>query len=125
MLVLKHLYDWSYDELEFQVRANIVYRLFSRVGDEEVPDAKTILKIARTLDAGVIESVHRQVVKRAARSGVSKGRRMLVDTTVVESKVHHPTGSGLMRHGASGARSVKWRHSSAPDANRCVTTDAA
>ena len=86
MLVLKHLYDWSYDELEFQVRANIVYRLFSRVGDEEVPDAKTILKIARTLDTGVIESLHRQVVKRAARSGVSKGRRMRVDTTVVENR---------------------------------------
>ena len=84
MLVLKHLYDWSYDELEFQVRANIVYRLFSRVGDEEVPDAKTILKIAGTLDAGVIESLHRQVVKRTARSGVSKGRRMRVDTTVVD-----------------------------------------
>jgi len=84
MLVLKHLYDWSYDELEFQVRANIVYRLFSRVGDGEVPDAKTILKIARTLGAGVIESLHRQVVKRAARSGGSKGRPMRVDTTVVE-----------------------------------------
>ena len=102
MLVLKHLYDWSYDELEFQVRANMVYRLFSRVGDQEVPDAKTILKIARTLDAGVIESLHRQVVKRAARSGVSKGRRMRVDTTVVESNVHHPTDSGLMRDGTRG-----------------------
>ena len=99
MLVLKHLYDWSYDELEFQVRANIVYRLFSRVGDEKVPDAKTILRIARSLDSGVIESLHRRVVNRAAQRGVSKGRRMRVDTTVVESNVHYPTDSGLMRDG--------------------------
>jgi IS5 family transposase len=95
MLVLKHLYNWSYDELEFQVRANIVYRLFSRVGGERVPDAKTILRIARTLDPGAIESLHRRVVKRAAQRGVSKGRRMRVDTTVVESNVRYPTATAV------------------------------
>ena len=26
MLILKHLFDWSYDDLEREVRANLVYR---------------------------------------------------------------------------------------------------
>jgi hypothetical protein len=26
MLILKHLFDWSYDDLEHEVRANLVYR---------------------------------------------------------------------------------------------------
>ena len=29
MLILKHLFDWSYDDLEPEVRANLVYRAFT------------------------------------------------------------------------------------------------
>ena len=47
MLTLKHLFDWSYDDLEREVRANLVYRMLTRIDAGEVPDAKTILKIAR------------------------------------------------------------------------------
>ena len=52
MLILKHLFDWSYDDLEREVRANLVYRAFTRIDAGEVPDAKTILKIARALGPG-------------------------------------------------------------------------
>src|SRR3989442_1666455 len=31
MLVLKHLYRWSYAELEQEVRANLVHRAFARI----------------------------------------------------------------------------------------------
>src|SRR5262245_41475919 len=31
MLVLKHLFDWSFDECEREVRANLVYRAFCRI----------------------------------------------------------------------------------------------
>jgi Transposase domain (DUF772) len=31
MLILKHLFDWSYDDLEQEVRANLVYRMFTRI----------------------------------------------------------------------------------------------
>ena len=37
MLILKHLFDWSYDNLEHEVRANLVYRAFTRIDAEEVP----------------------------------------------------------------------------------------
>jgi hypothetical protein len=52
MLILKHPFDWSYDDLEREVRANLVYRAFTRIDAGEVPDAKTILKIARALGPG-------------------------------------------------------------------------
>ena len=42
LLVLKHLRNWSYLELEREVRTNLVYRDFTRVGSEKVPDAKTM-----------------------------------------------------------------------------------
>jgi len=36
LLLLKHLKHWSYAELEREVRANLVYRQFTRVGMERV-----------------------------------------------------------------------------------------
>ena len=99
LLILKHLFDWSYDDMEREVRANLVYRMFTRIDAGNVPDAKTILKIARALGPDVIEQLHRQVVEVAKRAGVTHGRRFRVDTTVVETNVHYPTDSTLLRDG--------------------------
>jgi len=99
LLILKHLFDWSYDDMEREVRANLVYRMFTRIDAGEVPDAKTILKIARALGPEVIERLHRQVVEVAKRAGVTHGRRFRIDTTVVETNVHYPTDSTLLQDG--------------------------
>jgi len=96
MLVLKHLYRWSYDELEREVRTNLVFRAFAQVGADAVPDAKTILKIARVLGPEVLQQVHTHVVELAVAQGVTKGRRLRIDTTVVETHVHYPTDSTLL-----------------------------
>lgn len=99
MLILKHLFDWSYDDLECEVRANLVYRAFTRIDAGDVPDAKTIVKIAGALGPEVIEQLHRQVVDVAKRAGVTHGRRFRIDTTVVETNVHYPTDSSLLQDG--------------------------
>ena len=38
MLLLKHMRDFSFLELSREVRANLVYRQFTRVGGGKVPD---------------------------------------------------------------------------------------
>src|SRR6266700_937748 len=40
LLILKHMRNWSYAALEREVRANLVYRDFTRVGGAKMPDAK-------------------------------------------------------------------------------------
>jgi len=99
MLILKHLYRWSYAELEHEVRANLVYRAFARIGCAAVPDAKTILKIAKSLGPAVITQLHQRIVTIAHGTGVTTGRRLRVDTTVVETNIHHPTDSSLLADG--------------------------
>ena len=42
LLLLKHIRNWSYGVLEREVRANLVYRDFTRVGASKAPDAKTM-----------------------------------------------------------------------------------
>jgi len=48
LAVLKHVRDWSFEETEREVRANVVYRQFTRIGAEKVPDAKTLGRLAST-----------------------------------------------------------------------------
>ena len=42
MLLLKHVRDWSFEVLTREVRANLVYREFTRIGGEKVPDDRTM-----------------------------------------------------------------------------------
>src|SRR6202167_3999821 len=99
LLLLKHIRNWSYDVLEREVRANLVYRAFTRIGDEKVPDAKTLARLGQLVGPKVIEQLHRRVVELAQERGVSQGRKMRVDTTVVESNIHYPTDSSLLGDG--------------------------
>jgi transposase, IS5 family len=82
LLLLKHVRNWSYDVLEREVRANLVYRAFTRVGDEKVPDAKTLARLGQLMGPEVIEQLHQRIVKLAQERGVTQGRKMRVDTTV-------------------------------------------
>jgi transposase, IS5 family len=99
LLILKHIRNWSYEVLEREVRANLVYRDFTRVGGAKTPDAKTIGRWGVALGPEVLKQVHECVVRIARDRGVAVGRRMRVDTTVVETDIHHPTDSTLLGDG--------------------------
>src|SRR6201987_4375007 len=99
LLVLKHVRNWSYEVLEREVRANLVYRDFARIGGGKMPDAKTIGRWGPAGGPKGIKQVHGRVVKIAQDQGIVEGRRMRVDTTVVETNVHYPTASSLLGDG--------------------------
>jgi IS5 family transposase len=99
MLLLKHLRNWSFDVLEREVRPNLLYREFTRVGAGKVPDAKTLGRQARALGPEVIKQIHQRVVELAVENKVVQGRKMRVDTTVVETNIHFPTDSSLLDDG--------------------------
>ena len=99
LLVLKHLRNWSYAVLEREVRSNLVYRQFTRVGSARVPDAKTLGKLGIALGPATIEQIHQRVVAIAREKEIVSGRRMRVDTTVVETDIHYPTDASLLGDG--------------------------
>jgi len=65
LLVLKHIRNWSYEVLEREVRANLVYRDFTRVGGGKMPDAKTMGRWGMALGPEVLKQVHARMVKIA------------------------------------------------------------
>src|SRR3989475_7930070 len=99
MLVLKHLHDWSFDECEREVRGGLVYRAFCRIDGERVPDAKTLIRLARLLDESVLKDVLARLVALGRARRVVRGRRLRVDTTVVETNIHYPTDATLLADG--------------------------
>lgn len=99
MLLLKHMRGWSFEDVTREVRANLVYREFTGVGGGKVPDDKTMGRLARQLGPEAIDKLHQRVVLIAQKSKVVSGRRMRVDTTVVETNIHYPTDSTLMGDG--------------------------
>lgn len=100
LLLLKHVRNWSFDVLEREVRMNLAYRDFTRIGMGKVPDAKTLARIAQALGGEVIAELHRRLVEIAQEEGVIQGRKLRVDTTVVETNIHYPTDSSLLGDGA-------------------------
>jgi len=99
LLMLKHVRDWSYEVLEREVRANLVYRTFTRIGAEKVPDAKTLGRLGQVAGPEVITDLHRRLVEIAVEKRLVSGKRMRVDTTVVETNIHYPTDSSLLGDG--------------------------
>lgn len=100
LLILKHVRNWSYQTLEREVRANLVYRAFARIGGEKVPDAKTMGRLGQVIGPEVVAGLHQRIVELAVEKKVVRGRKMRVDTTVVETNIHYPTDSGLLGDGA-------------------------
>src|SRR5476649_3008833 len=99
LLILKHIRNWSYGVLEREVRANLVYRDFTRVGAAKTPDAKTMGRWGVAVGPDVVKQIHERLVRLARDKGAMEGRRMRVDTTVVESNIHYPTDSSLLGDG--------------------------
>jgi len=99
MLVLKHLYQWSFEECEREVRGSLVYRAFCHIGCEAVPDDTTLIRVAQALGPEVLKAMLERLVEVARRRQVVRGRKLRVDTTGVETNIHHPTDSTLLQDG--------------------------
>jgi hypothetical protein len=56
------------------------------LGDEKVPDAKTLARLGQVIGPEVIGELHERLLELACERGVLQGRKMRVVTTVVETK---------------------------------------
>jgi IS5 family transposase len=99
MLTVKRLYGWSYEETEHFVNDSIVLRQFCRVYFEEVPDDTTLIRWANLIGDGTLVRLNDRVVELARSLKVTRGRKLRVDSTVVETNIHHPTDSGVLGDG--------------------------
>ena len=80
-----------------------------------MPDAKTMGRWGVAMGPVVIHQIHDRIVQIARANDVVQGRRMRIDTTVVESNIHYPTDSSLLGDSArTGTLSLSASRASAP-----------
>lgn len=99
MLVIKHLHGWSYAQTERWVSDSLVLRQFCRVYLEAVPDDTTLIRWANLIQPSTLHQLLDHVVALASRLKVTRGRKLRIDGTVVETNIHHPSDSTLLRDG--------------------------
>jgi IS5 family transposase len=99
MLVVMRLYSWSYEQVESFVNDSLVLRQFCRVYFERVPDDTTLIRWANTIGPETIRAINDRVVQLARSLKLTRGRKLRVDTTAVETDIHFPTDSGLIGDG--------------------------
>jgi transposase, IS5 family len=99
MLVVKHLYGWSYEKTEQWVSDSLVLRQFCRVYLERVPDDTTLIRWAKLIQPATLHALLDHVVLLARELKVTRARKLRIDGTVVETNIHHPTDSTLLNDG--------------------------
>jgi transposase, IS5 family len=99
LLVVQHLFNWSFRETERRVADSLVLRWFCRVYFRRVPDATTLLRWANTIRPATMHALLDRVVTLARQAKVTTGRKLRLDGTVVQTTIHHPTDSSLLVDG--------------------------
>jgi IS5 family transposase len=99
MLIVMRLYGWSFERAEYFVNDSLVLRQFCRVYLEKVPDDTTLIRWANTIGPETLQRLNDRVVQLARAEKVTRGRKLRVDTTAVETDIHYPTDSGLIGDG--------------------------
>jgi transposase, IS5 family len=99
LLIVRRLYGWSYAETERFVNDSLVLRQFCRLGLERAPDDTTLLRWANLIQPMTMQQLLDHVVDLARQLKVTRGRKLRVDSTVVQTPIHYPTDSSLLMDG--------------------------
>jgi IS5 family transposase len=100
MLVVKRLYNFSYEQTQRFVNDSIVLRQFCRLYLEAAPDDSTLIRWANLIGPKTLEHLNERAVELARSLKVSRGRKKLrTDATVIETNIHHPTDDTLLSDG--------------------------
>jgi transposase, IS5 family len=97
LLYLKHRYQLGYESLCREVSDSIGWRRFCRIGlDRPVPHPTTLVKLVGRAGPEVIDQLNAALLDKLAADRLLRGRKLRVDTTVVEADIEYPTDADLL-----------------------------
>jgi len=100
MMYLKHRYGLGYEVLEKEVSDSLAWRRFCHLAlGDRVPDSTTLIKATHKYGEDTMRYLNEALVLRLKEGKVVRGRKLRIDTTVVESNIHYPTDTGLLNDG--------------------------
>jgi IS5 family transposase len=95
-LVLMRVKNWDYRELRERIADGLTLRQFTDFGCARVPKHDAFQRSFTRLTPQTLKAVNDLVVQAAVALGLEDGGKLRVDTTVVETDIHHPTDNTLL-----------------------------
>lgn len=97
--ILKHIHNLTYDDLEYWLADSNSLRSFTRLFQGQCPGTSTLQKNIKSLCEETWMAIHQFIVSYADEEKLEKGRKIRLDSTVVESNIHSPSDSALLWDG--------------------------
>jgi transposase, IS5 family len=95
-LVLMRVKDFDYRELRERIADGYTLRQFTDFYSQPVPKHDAFQRAFVRLTAETLKVVNDMLVQLAIALGLEDGKKLRVDTTVVETDIHHPTDNTLI-----------------------------
>ena len=95
-LVLMRVKNWDYRELRERIADGVTLRQFTDFYCDPVPKHDAFNRGFNRLTPQTLKAVNDIVVQAAVGLGLEDGAKLRVDTTVVETDIHHPTDNTLL-----------------------------
>lgn len=97
MMYLKFRYQLGYEVLVQEIADSIKWRIFCRIPfDRPAPHSTTLIKLTKRFGPEVIENLNQVLVDKARERKLVRGRKLRLDTTVVDANIHYPTDASLL-----------------------------
>jgi transposase, IS5 family len=95
-LVLMRVKNWDYRELRERIADGLTLRQFTDFYCDRVPKHDAFNRGFNRLTPQTLKAINDMVVQAAVVLGLEDGAKLRVDTTVVDTDIHHPTDNTLL-----------------------------
>ena len=95
-LVLMRVKNWNYRELRERIADGCTLRQFTDFYCLPVPRHDAFHRGFNRLTPETLKAINDLVVQAAVELGLEDGQKLRVDTTVVQTDIHHPTDNTLL-----------------------------
>lgn len=99
MAMIKQLYGLSYRELQMRVDDSLRLRQFAGYNYTKVHGFKTLQANIKAVSEETWRQINRDIVKFGLKMKLDSLDQLRIDTTGIESDIHHPTDSSLLWDG--------------------------
>ena len=97
--VLKQYRQLSYEELAFHLDDSSAFRRFARLQMGQSPRKSILQENITAISEQSWETIHQLLINYAVNNKIEKGRKIRIDSTAIETDIHHPTDSTLLADG--------------------------
>jgi len=95
-LILMRVKNWDYRELSERINDGYTLRSFTDFDAHPVPKHDAFNRAFTRLTPQTLEAINQAVIQAAVELGLEDGKKLRVDTTVVETNIHYPTDASLL-----------------------------